>query len=146
VAMMDRPAEMRDLVQRNPDLFENIRNACCPSDEAWSDLESIFYAPRDQMDDLTWMRNIGDHLEANASLLAVLKELVGYDMYEEVADGSDIVRMRDNPEIMARLESDYPQFFANVQKAFDHDEYNRFIRALYAPRSTIPDDKWESLI
>ena len=129
VAMMDRPNEMRDLISRNPEIFENIQHSC-HGDEDWLELEDIFYTSRDEMDDLTWMKTIGARLEGNPSLLAMLKELVGYDMHEEVlgADYSDsdvsleeldqqqpqakiewldtVVKMREMPEIMARLEND----------------------------------------
>ncbi|KAJ3008792.1 hypothetical protein HKX48_008336 [Thoreauomyces humboldtii] len=171
VAMMDRPAEMRDLVARNPEIFENIQHTC-PNDDLWIELEDIFYASREEMDDLTWMRSIGARMESNPSMLAMLKELVGYDMHEEVfgddqsesdqslEDNADddeeeperlewldkIVKMREMPEIMARLENDYPQFFANVKKALsatDETEYEHFSAAFFSPPEQLSDDEWE---
>ncbi|KAJ3152574.1 hypothetical protein HDU89_001267 [Geranomyces variabilis] len=172
VAMMDRPNEMRDLIQRNPEIFENVQHAC-GTDECWLELEDVFYTPREEMDDLTWMKTISSHMESNPSLLAMLKELVGYDMHEEVFDAEEsdsdvsvdedvleepqekvewldtVVKMRDMPEIMARLESDYPQFFANVKKALsgeDDTEYDHFIAAFFSPPGTLSDDEWEAEI
>ncbi|KND04763.1 uncharacterized protein SPPG_00466 [Spizellomyces punctatus DAOM BR117] len=199
VAMMDRPNEMRDLFARNPDIFENIRKSCCPSETDWENLQELFYIPRDHMDDLTWMRSIGAKMQDGPSLLAILKELVGYDMYEEVLEGSDdegsdrsfedeyeaihkednaveepkkvewldsIVKMREFPEMMARLESDYPQFFANVKKALtphhhhphthdhpthDHEhtptsptpsEYERFLTLFFSAPADVTDQEW----
>ncbi|KAJ3171802.1 hypothetical protein HDU87_008270 [Geranomyces variabilis] len=173
VAMMDRPNEMRDLIQRNPEIFENVQHAC-GTDERWLELEDVFYTPREEMDDLTWMKAISSHMEGNPSLLAMLKELVGYDMHEEVFDAEDsdsdvsledinaaeepqekvewldtVVKMRDMPEIMARLENDYPQFFANVKKALsgeDETEYDHFIAAFFSSPGTLSDDEWEAEI
>ncbi|TPX62133.1 hypothetical protein PhCBS80983_g00601 [Powellomyces hirtus] len=170
VAMMDRPNEMRDLVARNPEIFENVQH-CCPTDEAWLELEDIFYVSRDEMDDLTWMKEIGARMESNPSLLAMLKELVGYDMHEEVLDAAEdsdsdesfegdveepseqrlewldkVVKMRDMPEIMARLENDYPQFFANVRKALteeDETDYEHFMTAFFSSAGQLSDEEWE---
>lgn len=123
VALFDRPAEMQLLMSRNAEIFDNIRHACCHSDQDWAELESIFSAPREEMDDLAWMKNISKKMESSPHLLAVLKELVGYDMYEEVREEDIeseeeqevsenvewldlVVRMRENEEIMSRLEND----------------------------------------
>ncbi|KAI8826118.1 uncharacterized protein EV422DRAFT_154834 [Fimicolochytrium jonesii] len=168
VAMMDRPGEMRELMARNPELFENIRNSCCADDDRWIELEDVLLTSREEMDDLTWMHTIGDHMGNNPSLFAMLKELVGYDMHEEVAEESEdedsdlydeeddtfekpewldtVVKMREAPEIMQRLENDYPQFFANVKKAIaaeDETEYSHFLSAFYSPASTMSDQEWE---
>ncbi|KAJ3271591.1 hypothetical protein HK104_004674, partial [Borealophlyctis nickersoniae] len=175
VAMMDRPAEMRDLASRNAEFFQSIAHCCCNHNaDDWAAFEQdVLYAPREQMDDLAWIRAISKKLKDAPSLLATLKELVGYDHHDEIEEEMEnlysleapferhleaeawfrhVVKIREHPEIMSRLENDYPQFFANCKKAMegesrddDHpSEYDQFLASFFSSRTEVPDDVWET--
>ncbi|KAJ3056975.1 hypothetical protein HK097_001918 [Rhizophlyctis rosea] len=175
VAMMDRPAETRELASRNAEFFSSIRHCCAASDAEWAQFEELFFAPRESVDDLTWIRGISKTLKDAPSLLATLKELVGYDHFDEIEkeeeqkealytrdtpfDGQEgwmetIVKIREHPEILSRLETDYPQFFANCKQALDGEqpkpdeihqsEYEKFTETFFSAPTSVPDIEWQN--
>ncbi|KAJ1554933.1 hypothetical protein HK096_011525 [Nowakowskiella sp. JEL0078] len=82
VAMMDRPAETKELVRKHEEFFNRVRG-CIMSPEKREDFESILYEPREVLDDITWVRLLESMLESAPALQAHFKELVGFQYYEE---------------------------------------------------------------
>ncbi|KAJ1535260.1 hypothetical protein HK096_002812, partial [Nowakowskiella sp. JEL0078] len=82
VAMMDRPAETRELVRKHEEFFNRVRG-CIMSPEKCEDFERILYEPREILDDITWVRSLESMLESAPALQAHFKELVGFQYYDE---------------------------------------------------------------
>ncbi|KAI8973300.1 hypothetical protein BDF20DRAFT_881613 [Mycotypha africana] len=81
VALLDRPAEMKDLVLRNKSFYETLENYITETQgsEAWQHFQDILYKPRERLPDRIWMNQISHYLAQNPVFLNTFKESVGYD-------------------------------------------------------------------
>ncbi|KAJ3181301.1 hypothetical protein HDU85_003609 [Gaertneriomyces sp. JEL0708] len=138
-------------------------------DSEYEYFHKIFFAPVREVSNSDWKTVTADCLKKG--LLDQFREIVTYELEldeprqsaakpasrapvsdvtateEEIPSDSNIsVRLRSDPTQLANLESSHPLFFNLLQKHLAPQQYQRFLRALYAPRSTISDAKWVSLI
>lgn len=92
VALLDRPREMRSLVQYNAQFFDALSNYIreTQGEKAWQEFEAILFSPREEISDRDWMGAISVFLANNPVFLTKFKESVGYnEQDEDEADDED---------------------------------------------------------
>lgn len=148
VAMLDRPEEMRQLVQHNRAFFAALRSHL---HTAWPRFENTLYCSRATMPDRDWLDRISKALRDVPPLLQQFCDLVGYTDVEPNQQDKpyyfehvDITRIRNHPD---RLNSKaYPQFYVNCRECMNADSFEKFQHTLKIPRHEMPDDIWEMTI
>ena len=134
VAMMNRDVEMKELVLLNNDLFERIR--CAINNPAkYKTFFTTLLQSRSVISDRDWIIKLESYISHNPSLVAMFRDLVGYDPSltdegygiqhhtddggeNEYFAGIDLALIRDYPEKLATFEEAYPQFFINAKTLF----------------------------
>ncbi|KAG0749805.1 hypothetical protein G6F57_004692 [Rhizopus arrhizus] len=80
VALLDRPAEMKQLVSRNSQFYEAIQRYITETqgEHTWKRFQDILYKPREKLPDRAWISRISHYLVHNSVLFSKFKEIVGY--------------------------------------------------------------------
>lgn len=80
VALLDRPAEMVQLVSRNRQFYDAIQHYITETqgEHAWQRFQEILYKPREKLPDRVWLTCISHYLAHNSIFLSKFKEIVGY--------------------------------------------------------------------
>ncbi|KAI8987526.1 hypothetical protein BDF20DRAFT_850732 [Mycotypha africana] len=167
VALIDRPAEMRQLVQHNASFFEQLHqelhsnNNNGSSSCTWPRFENTLYCDRNILSDMEWMTRISKALSNGPPhYLSHFKMLVGYigdesklqdNMMGKEFLNVPLVRLRYLSELTKKIsERSYPQFFINCREALQNDgtaTYKLFIDLLFhTDPEELPDHEWEKKI
>ncbi|KAI9279771.1 hypothetical protein BY458DRAFT_470504 [Sporodiniella umbellata] len=80
VALLDRSAEIRQLVSRNCQFYESLKHYVIETqgERAWQRFQDILYKPREKLPDRVWITRISQFLVHNSVLFCKFKEIVGY--------------------------------------------------------------------
>lgn len=81
VALLDRPAEMKQLVARNFQFYEALKYYISETQgqQAWKKFEDIVNKPRQKLPDRCWINQISQYLAHNPVFLSKFKETVGFE-------------------------------------------------------------------
>lgn len=137
VALKERDTEMKELVVRNQEFFDLIKQSIFEDDKRWEEFLKVLYSKREDNPDSKWMESISEYLADNPHFLANFKQITGYyehdsditddydDLQEEHDDNYscmmnestyvDITPIRNFPYVLKNLEKNYPQLFINAK-------------------------------
>lgn len=144
VSLKERDTEIKDLVVRNQEFFDTVKQSIFEDDETWEKFEKVLYSKREEIPDCEWMESISKYLADNPQLFITFKQITGYyesdendsddidEVREEYDDDDygytsescamrnesyvDITPIRYYPHALENFEKSYPQFFINAKQ------------------------------
>lgn len=141
VPLEERDTEIKELVTRNQDFFDTVKQSIFEDEESWKQFEKVLYSKREKIPDSEWMESISKYLSDNPQLFSTFKQITGYyerddndsDDIDEIHDDDndytsescvmhnettyiDITPIRNYPHALENLEKSCPQFFINAKQ------------------------------
>lgn len=89
VSLMKRHVEMKELVDRNKDFFDKVKQISFEDENDWKNFLKVLYSKRDEKRDHQWMDEISEFLSNNPPFLATFKQIIGYYENDDATDSVD---------------------------------------------------------
>jgi len=166
VPLKERDTEIKDLVVRNQEFFDTVKQSIFEHEETWEAFEKVLYSKREEIPDCEWMESISKYLSDNPQLFITFKQITGYyesdendsDDIDEVRDYDDdygytsescvmnnesyvdITPIRYYPHALENFEKSYPQFFINAKQELGKLGKERSRRGSTLGRNHLSDD------